>query len=146
MTDGSAFPIFLKAELDDSAGAFAEFKQRVSNASGEAVASFTRDFKQIGEVIGNALGKGVGPGKLDLDVGQFRQAAAQAKLFAVAMQETERAAQKLARETGDNSAETRQFINAMGMSARTMGAAHREAEALAACNARSGTPPTRAAT
>jgi hypothetical protein len=131
MTDGSAFPIFLKAELDDSAGAFAEFKQRVSNASGEAVASFTRDFKQIGEVIGNALGKGVGPGKLDLDVGQFRQAAAQAKLFAVAMQETERAAQKLARETGDNSAETRQFINAMGMSARTMGAAHREAEALA---------------
>lgn len=115
---GSPFPIYIRPELQDSSPAFAEFTHRAASASKQAADSFKADFREITGVITNALTKGVQGGRLDLDVSQLRQAAAEAKLFGSAINDTLRTAQLLATETGDTSAETRQFILAMEAASR----------------------------
>lgn len=113
MATGSTFPIFIRPELQDGALAFAEFKRLAGTASKQAADSFKADFNEVTSVISNALTKGVQGGKLNLDVSQLRQASADAKLFGAALTDTLRTAQLLAKETGDTSAETRQFILAI---------------------------------
>lgn len=113
MATGSTFPIFIRPELLDGAPAFAEFKRIAGTASKQAADSFKADFNEVTSVISNALTKGVQGGKLNLDVSQLRQASADAKLFGAALTDTLRTAQLLAKETGDTSAETRQFILAI---------------------------------
>jgi hypothetical protein len=113
MSEGSTFPIFIKPTLDDGSPAFAEFVRRAGTASKQAAESFKSDFREITAVLSNAVSKGVQGGKLDLDVSQLKQASAEAKLFQEALNGTLRTAQLLAKETGDNSAETRQYIVAL---------------------------------
>lgn len=113
MSEGSTFPIFIRPELQDGAPAFAEFKRLAGSASKDAAASFKADFREVTSVISNAVTKGVQGGKLDLDVSQLKQASTEAKLFGEALNGTLRTAQLLAKETGDTSAETRQYILAL---------------------------------
>lgn len=118
MAQGSTFPIFIRPELQDGAPAFAEFKRLAGTASKQAAESFKSDFNEVTSVISNALTKGVQGGKLNLDVSQLRQAAADAKFFGAALTDTIRTTQALALETGDTSAETRQYILALETASR----------------------------
>jgi|GEM_PF-1390278 len=118
MTDSSIFPVFIRPELDDSSPAFAEFTRRASTASKSAAASFKADFREITSVISNALSKGVQGGRLNLDVSSLKQAQAEARLFGDALTATLRSAQLLAKETGDTSAGTRQYIIALETASR----------------------------
>jgi len=113
MSEGSTFPIFIRPELQDGSPAFAEFVRRAGSASKQAADSFKADFREVTNVISNAVTKGVQGGKLDLDVSQLKQASAEAKLFQEALNGTLRTAQLLAAETGDTSTETRQYILAL---------------------------------
>ena len=113
MSEGSTFPIFIRPELQDGSPAFAEFKRLASSASKEAAASFKADFREVTSVISNALSKGLNGGKLDFDLSQLKQAQAEARLFGEALNGTLRTAQLLAAETGDTTAETRQYILAL---------------------------------
>lgn len=118
MATGSTFPIFIRPELLDGAPAFAEFQRIAGTASKKAADSFKADFNEVTSVISNALTKGVQGGKLNLDVSQLRQASADAKFFNAALSDTIRTTQALALETGDTSAETRQYILALESASR----------------------------
>jgi hypothetical protein len=122
----SAFPAFITDTYRAGTG-FAEFERSAAASSDRVRKRFESDFKEVGRVIGSAVKSGIEGGKLDLNVGEFRQAAAEAKLYGEALRATLRTAQALATETRDTSEATRGYLNAL--SAQAKEAEHAEAVA-----------------
>ena len=110
----TAFPAFIRAEYDPSGGGFRDFEADMKQSAARAERQFTQAFDQIGARIQQSLNRGLGAnGKLDLGVDQLRQTTAEAKFAEQAYGNLLRTATLLARETGDTSSATRNYIAAL---------------------------------
>ena len=128
MSDGMQFPVYLKVNSDLEA--ISVFERAMEGATQRSKRAFERNMAEIGSVIEKGLGRGVtAAGSLDLNVGQFRQAAAEARVYGEALNATIRAAQALAIETKDTSEATRLYIQSL--SAQRIEAERAEAAANA---------------
>lgn len=106
------FPVYLKVENDLQG--ISAFERAMENATSKSKRAFERNMAEIGKVIEAGLGRGVSAaGRLDLNVGQFRQAAAEAAIYRDALSATLRTSQALAKETGDTSEATRLYMQAL---------------------------------
>ena len=113
----SIFPAFIRAEYDGSSGGFPAFERDAagtfSRVEGKAK-QFASNFAEIGKVISNAISGGLtSRGGLDLNLGQFRQAASEAKVYEQSLRTMSQAATLLAKETGDTSAATQLYLQAL---------------------------------
>ena len=107
-------PFFIRAEYDGSSRGFADLERAAGVSAERTRRAFERNFEEVGRVIKNAVGAGLtSGGAVDLNVGQYRQAAAEARAYAAALAETYSAAKTLALATGDTSAATRSYIQAL---------------------------------
>lgn len=115
MANGTtAFPAFIRAEYDPSGSGFRDFESAFSQSARKAEHQFTQAFDQIGAKLAQSLNRGVGAnGKLDLGTAEMRQATAEAKFAEQAYSDLLRTATLLARETGDTSSATRNYIAAL---------------------------------
>lgn len=115
MANGTtAFPAFIRAEYDPSGSGFRDFESAFSQSARKAEQQFTQAFDQIGAKLAQSLNRGVGAnGKLDLGTAEMRQATAEAKFAEQAYSDLLRTATLLARETGDTSSATRNYIAAL---------------------------------
>ncbi|MGN6290385.1 MAG: hypothetical protein ACTHNA_14115 [Sphingopyxis terrae] len=113
-TGTTAFPAFIRAEYDPSGNGFRDFEAQMRQSATRAEQQFTQAFDQIGTKIVQSLNRGLGAnGKLDLGVDQLRQTTAEAKFAEQAYGNLLRTATLLARETGDTSSATRNYIAAL---------------------------------
>ncbi|WP_374648692.1 hypothetical protein [Rhizorhabdus sp.] len=129
MTTGSAFPMFITAEYRRDAAGFPAFERDAADGaraarraidsafagSGESVRQqFQVAFNDVGRMAKEALQRSLNDnGRLDLNLPGFQQAAREARAYQQAVQELFDAARTLARQTGDTSSETRQFLAAL---------------------------------
>jgi len=129
MTTGSAFPMFITAEYRRDAAGFPAFERDAAEGaraarraidsafagSGESVRQqFQVAFNDVGRFAKEALQRSLNDnGRLDLNLPGFQQAAREARAYQQAVQELFDAARTLARQTGDTSSETRQFLAAL---------------------------------
>lgn len=107
----SVFPAFVRAEYDPGGGAFAQF-QRDAAATGDRVRrQFEADFSEIQRIAKSALSvPRNAAGSLDVNAGQYREAAAAAQTQAAALREIATAAERAAIRNGDNSEATRLYV------------------------------------
>lgn len=129
----NVFPAYIRAEYQEDAGGFPAF-QRASDrafASMESkAATFGRSFDEAAKIATHAIaGIDSAAGKMDLGTGQFRQAAADARLSEESYRALERAVSALAKETGDTSAATQLYRQALGAHVIEARKAREEAEA-----------------
>lgn len=127
------FPAFIRAEYDASSGGFPAFERAASQSFGQVegkARQFAASFDEIGRVIAKSLTGGLtSGGGLDLNVGQFRQAAAEARAYEQSLRLMQTAASELATRVGDTSQATRTYIQALSAQAIEAGSATRAAEA-----------------
>lgn len=110
----TAFPAFIRAEFDASSGGFRDFEQAFQRSTKNVEQQFTATFDKVGQTINRALTKGIGAGgKIDLDTSALRQAVADAKLTENALEALLRTSSGLAVATGDTTAATRRYIQAI---------------------------------
>lgn len=117
MAKANEFPAFLSVDFDVGTG-FRDFVIGAERAGNAVRRQFEDDMGEIQRAINNALSKGIQGGRLDLGVSSLKQAQAEARLYGDALTTTLRSAQLLAKETGDNSTETRQWIVALEAASR----------------------------
>lgn len=127
MAGSNVFPAIIRAQYDPE-GAFASFAQDAQRASDGIKRQFQRDFDEIGNIARKALSipRNAG-GSLDLNAGEYREAAVNAKAYATALREVATAAGRAATSSGDTSAETRRYVQAANAAAI---AAEKEAREL----------------
>jgi len=114
VADDTIFPAFIRAEYDPSGNGFQQFERAASDTVARTRRTFETSFEEIGRVINNAVGKGLNAaGTVDLDVGKFRQAAAEARAYAESLSATLTSARALAQSTGDTSQATRIYLQAL---------------------------------
>ncbi|MDQ4421474.1 phage tail length tape measure family protein [Sphingobium sp. DEHP117] len=140
MSAPSQFPAFLSIEYDGRGDGFPAFERAANASIGQVegrLRQFTRSFEEVGRVASKAIAGGVSnAGGLDLGVGQFKMAAAEARLYEETLREMHTAASRLAVEVGDTSRATTSYVQAL--SAQTIEAqrAREEAEAQVVTYAR----------
>lgn len=115
MTDQSSiFPAFIRAEYDPSGNGFSIFEREAGESAARARRAFEANFAEVARVVNGALSRGIKPsGAMDLGLADMRQAAAQARAYEQALRTTRDAAQQMAAATGDTSAETRSYLQAL---------------------------------
>lgn len=146
MSDLNTLPTIIKATYDGSAG-FPRMVQEARDVSGRVRRQFENDFTQIGRTIETALSKGLNKaGSIDLNVTGFTEAAAKARAYRASLDELRAATVRLARDTGDTSAETRSYIAALSAQAVEARRAERAAEAELASHTRLQAALNRSAT
>ncbi|MGQ2942931.1 MAG: peptidoglycan DD-metalloendopeptidase family protein [Blastomonas fulva] len=106
------FPAFIKAEYVEG-DAFSRFQRDVSQTLAGTQQRFERSFAEIGSVINKAISRPAGAGRIDLGLPDFRQAAAEARAYQASIEATLGSAKTLAQLTGDVSAQTRSYIQAL---------------------------------
>lgn len=118
MADSKVFPAIIKATYDPSGG-FPKMVQDAQNASGRIKKQFESDFGQIANLAKEALAipRNAG-GSLDLNVGQYKEAATAAKANAIALRELANAAEAAQKSSGDNSRATQVYVQAARAAAR----------------------------
>lgn len=118
MDQSSVFPAFIRATYDDSAGGFPAFERAAQSSANRTRQIFEGAFSEIGQSVQRAMAAGLGTnGALNLNVGQYRQAAAEATAYEQSVRNLLRTATLLAKETGDTSAATRSYISALSAQA-----------------------------
>lgn len=133
MSAPQQFPAFLSIEYDGRGDGFPAFERAAGAAFNRVegrMRQFTANFEEVGRVAAKAIAGGVSnSGRLDLGVGQFKAAAAEARLYEESLREMHAAASRLAVEVGDTSRATTAYIQAL--SAQTIEAqrARQEADA-----------------
>lgn len=131
MAGSTVFPAFITDTYRAGTG-FAEFERSAAAAGDRVRKRFESDFSDVGRVISASLGRGLtGVGSIDLGVGQFQQAAREARAYAESVRTVTGAAVNLARATGDTSESTRIYLQSLR--AQVVEADH----AVAAANAQS---------
>lgn len=118
---GTVFPAYLKLENDGSNEAFASLQgaiDRLFTGASSRAQRFNQEMGQVRDVLRNALAgtDSLGAGRVDLNVDQYRQAAAQANLAYQALNEVLTTSRELAAQTGDTSAQTRAWNQALAAS------------------------------
>lgn len=108
----SEFPAFIKAEYVEG-DAFSRFQQDVTRTLDGTKQRFERSFAEIGNVISKAISRPAGAGKIDIGLPDFRQAAADARLYQASIEATLNSARTLAQATGDVSARTQNYLQAL---------------------------------
>ena len=106
------FPAFIKAEYVEG-DAFSRFQQDVTRTLDGTKQRFERSFAEIGNVIAKAISRPAGAGKIDIGLPDFRQAAADARLYQASIEATLNSARTLAQATGDVSARTKSYLQAL---------------------------------
>lgn len=129
MADSRVFPAIIKATYDPSGG-FPKMVQDAQNASSQIKRQFESDFGQIANLAKEALAipRNAG-GSLDLNVGQFKEAAANARAHAVALREIATAAATAQKASGDTTRATQAYVQAASAAARE---AEEQAKSVAA--------------
>lgn len=126
MAAGTILPVITRVQSDGNG--FAQLVQDAKRAGDQVRQQFDRDFTEIGRLASQALSiPRNNVGALDLGVGQYREAAANAQAYAIAVREVATASARAAAEVGDTSAETRRYVQAAQAAARE---AEEEARAL----------------
>lgn len=129
----SQFPAFLSIEYDGRGDGFPAFERAANASFGQVegrLRQFTRNFEEVGRVASKAIAGGVSnAGGLDLGVGQFKMAAAEARLYEETLREMHSAASRLAADVGDTSQATNLYIKTL--SAQTIEAQRSRVEAEA---------------
>ena len=83
-------------------------------ASEQIKRQFDSDFAEIGRLAGQALSKGLtSSSAVNLNVGEFRTASAEARAYRLSLDAVRSAAVGLAQETGDTSAATAKYLQAL---------------------------------
>lgn len=108
----SEFPAFIKAEYVEG-DAFSRFQRDVTQTLEGTRQRFERSFSEISNVISKAITRPAGAGRIDLGLPDFRQAAAEARAYQASIEATLTSSRTLAQLTGDVSAETRSYIQAL---------------------------------
>lgn len=120
MSAPSQFPAFLSIEYDGRGGGFPEFEKAAAQSFNkvDGVANrFKNSMDEVGRVVSKAISGGANSnGGIDLNVGQFRQAAAEARLYEGALRSVQQSATLLAKEVGDTSATTQSYLQALSAS------------------------------
>lgn len=113
MPGGSAFPpFFIRAEYDET-GAFRQFENAATASVNSVKQRFQAGFGDIQRIVESALSRPRNAaGALDIDTSSLRRAAEDSRALALSSRDLANAAQRLARETGDTTEETRLFIQA----------------------------------
>lgn len=113
MPGGSAFsPYFIRAEYDET-GAFRQFENAATASVNSVKQRFQAGFGDIQRIVESALSRPRNAaGALDIDTSSLRRAAEDSRALALSSRDLANAAQRLARETGDTTEETRLFIQA----------------------------------
>lgn len=136
MAQSNVFPAIIKAEYDSSGG-FPKMVQDAQNASGQIKRQFVSDFNEIGQSAGKAITSGLSAnGAIDAQVSQFRQAAAEAKAYAATLSNMQRVQSALAASTGDTSAATTKYLQALNAQVIEADRAVRAADAMVATQSR----------
>ncbi|BBD98051.1 hypothetical protein SAMIE_1015520 [Sphingobium amiense] len=126
----SIFPAFIRAEYDGTGNGFSLFEKEAGESASRVRRQFEANFAEVERVVNGALSRGLKPtGAMDLGVDGFRQAAAQAKAYELSLRTTREAAQNLALSTGDTSAATQSYIQALGAQVVEATRARQEADA-----------------
>ena len=126
----SIFPAFIRAEYDGSGSGFALFEKEAGESAARARRQFEANFAEVERVVNGAVSRGLKPsGAMDLGVDGFRQAAAQARAYEQSLRTTREAAQNLAVSTGDTSAATHSYLQALNAQLTEASRARQEAEA-----------------
>lgn len=108
----TVFPAFIRDEYQPGTG-FAQFERSAQAAAEGARRSFEGSFSEIQRLAASALSMPRNQlGSLDLNVGQYRQAAVEAQAHAAALREVAVAAERAAIASGDTSEATRLYVQA----------------------------------
>ncbi|MBB4859628.1 murein DD-endopeptidase MepM/ murein hydrolase activator NlpD [Novosphingobium chloroacetimidivorans] len=106
-------PAYIALRYEEN-GVFDKFQSEAERAASETKKRFNQAFSETERVVTGAVGRINSQfGKIDLGVGQFREQQAQIRLYRDALDETARAGQRLAKETGDTSVRTREYLRAL---------------------------------
>lgn len=127
------FPAYLQLNYQEN-GVNARFERDIQSMTQSAEQKFKASFSEITTIISRATNPSNFSelGKIDLGTSNFRQAAAEAKLYQESISTTIRTANALALETGDTSRETRKYIQALGAQKVEAGLAVQAADAQVA--------------
>ena len=108
MAQSTIFPIYLRAEYDRSGRGFEGLTASARQSVSDAQRVFESGFQQIQGVISKSLSiPRNASGSLDLNVDEYRRAAAEAEIFAKANRELATAMQVAGREAGELSRDER---------------------------------------
>ena len=106
-------PAYIALRYEEN-GVFDRLYGAAEDAAARTKRQFERSFKETESVVAGSLNRiGSQMGKLDLGLGDMRQQSADLRLYRDALDEVSRTAAELARETGDTSASTRQYLQAL---------------------------------
>lgn len=107
-------PAYVALRYEEN-GIFDKFESSAAAAAEQTKRRFNQAFGEIDKVAGAAVGRMSSQfGKLDLGLGDFQKQAADIRVYREALREMERAAVNLAKETGDTSTRTKEYIQALG--------------------------------
>ena len=114
MADGPVFPAFLKLEYQRDSSAKDTFLAEMASIATDAQRQFKASFDEIGGIVTKSLsGFRKGEFSIDLNTSALRQAAADAEFAANRLAFTRDAATALASATGDTSASTQAYLQAL---------------------------------
>lgn len=111
-SSASVFPAFIRDEYQPGTG-FAEFERSARQAADRTRQHFERSFSEVDQLARRALSMPrTELGALNLNVGQYREAAQAANAHAAALREIAAAASRAASRAGDTSEATRVYVQA----------------------------------
>lgn len=106
-------PAFIQLRYEEN-GVFDKLESAAEHAAAQTKKRFNQAFSETERVVTGAVGRMSSQfGKLDLGVGQFQKEAADIRLYREALAEVSRTAEQLARETGDTSVRTKEYLQAL---------------------------------
>ena len=108
------FPFFLRAQVaQDGFAAFDKLERRAEESASRTRSAFESNFAEIQKITRQALSMPrTASGGLDINVGQYREAAAAAQTHALALREVAQAAERAAIASGDTSQATHLYVQA----------------------------------
>ena len=129
MAQSSILPVIIKGQYQGG-DAFAQLVADAKRSGSQAKQAFEQDFAEIGRIAKRATDRGPNSvGAVDLGVGEFQRAAAEATAYRTSLEAIGRTATQLAVKTGDTSTATRSYLAALN--AQTVEAREAERTALA---------------
>lgn len=112
-TAPTQLPAYIQLRYEEN-GVFDKFESAAEYAADRAKKRFDKAFAETEKAVSGAVSRmSTEFGKLDLGVGDMRQQAAEIRLYRDTLQQVSIEAQRLAKETGDTSAATREYLRAL---------------------------------
>ncbi|HUD29732.1 MAG TPA: hypothetical protein VMQ93_12725, partial [Novosphingobium sp.] len=106
-------PAYIQLRYEEN-GVFDKFESEAEYAAAQVKRRFNQAFAETEKVVSGTVSRMSSEfGKLDLGVGNMRQQAAEIRLYRDTLQQVSIEAQRLAKETGDTSTATRDYLRAL---------------------------------